>query len=46
MGKLKGEKMMKRNVSVLLLTGIIIVGGLVIRKAVNRSRVSSIEGNL
>jgi hypothetical protein len=46
MRRLRGKKMMKRNISVLLLTGIIIVGGMVIRKAVNRSRLSSIEGNL
>ena len=47
MGKFMEKKMLKRNISALLLAGIIIVGGYVIRRAVNnKSKVNNIESNL
>ena len=40
------KKMLKRNISALLLAGIIIVGGYVIRRVINNSRLNDIESNL
>ena len=41
------KKMLKRNISALLVAGIIIVGGYVIRRAVNnKSKMNNIESNL
>ena len=47
MGKFMEKKMLKRNISALLVAGIIIVGGYVIRRAVNnKSKMNNIESNL
>jgi hypothetical protein len=47
MRKFFEKQKLKRNVSALVVAGIIIVGGYVIRRAVNnKSKVNSIENNL
>jgi len=47
MRKIFEKQKLKRNVSALVVAGIIIVGGYVIRRAINnKSKVNNIENNL